>query len=149
MPPSFTATFLDRDPIRGLTLLLPQGRIRGFGRPISPRVIHSGERSRGACRAGWSRRPGCGRAEWGRSRRRLFGGQFRLLHSGLEHSPGDPHTVHIAASLRATATRARLAPDGVRWQCPTRGASRAGGSVSSAPMPPHRADGGVCDRPPY
>jgi hypothetical protein len=148
VPPSFTDSWIVIS-IRGLTCCCPRMGYERSAPPISPRVIHSGERSRGACRAGRSHRPGCGRAEWGRSRRRLCGGQFRLLHSGLEHSPGDRHTVHIAASSRATATRARLAPDGVPWQCPTRGAWRDGGSVSSAPRQPHGADGGVCDRLPY
>jgi hypothetical protein len=63
--PSGGTTFLDRASVRGPALLLPQDGIRGFGRPISLRVIHSGERSQEACRTGRSRRPGCGRAESG------------------------------------------------------------------------------------
>ena len=40
-------TFLDRASVRGLASLLPQDGIRGFGRPISLRVLRSGERSQG------------------------------------------------------------------------------------------------------
>jgi hypothetical protein len=72
-PPCFSwGLFLPAEPhswivllSRGPALLLPQDGIRGFGRPISLRVIHSGERSQEACRTGRCRRPGCGRAESG------------------------------------------------------------------------------------
>ncbi len=45
-----SSAFLDRASVRGLASLPPQDGIRGFGRPISLRVIHSEERSQGACR---------------------------------------------------------------------------------------------------
>ena len=58
----------------------------------------------------------------------------------------------ITASLRATATRARLAPRRRAMATPQArnfdaGASTAAGNVSSAPTPPHTAGGGSLSIP--
>jgi hypothetical protein len=103
-------TFLDRASVRGPALLLPQDGIRGFGRPISLRVIHS-ERFTGGV-SDWSipssRLRSCGvEAE--------AGAGYAVANPGLStpvlNSLPETHMrCMITASLRATTTRARLAP---------------------------------------
>ena len=103
-------TFLDRASVRGLALLLPQDGIRGFGRPISLRVIHSGERSQGAVGlVDPVVQVAFGGVEGG------AGAGYAVANSGLSTPVLNPlPETHmrcmITASLRATATRARLAP---------------------------------------
>jgi hypothetical protein len=108
---SFTY-ILDRASVRGLALPLPQDGIRGFGRPISLRVIHSRECSQGA--VGLADpivqvavvRSGAEAAAYAAA---IFG-----FSTPVSNSLPETHMrCMITASLRATATRARFAP-GVR-----------------------------------
>ena len=110
MPPCFTATFLDRASVRGLALLLPQDGKGGFTRPIPLRVIHSESVHRGSVgladpvvQVAVMR----SEADAGAG----YAAAYPRLCTPVSNSLPKTHMrCMIIASLRAAATRARLAP---------------------------------------